>query len=190
MLRGLVMVDGSKIGWPDTDLAASVNNKKHRKLVWLVCIAAIVLLTSLAVLGKSIYSTQQLKKQIPASVQTKVTFALYIAPASKLKTDKSSFNYTNDVLQFLGTIKNGDQVSISQQKKPIGTDFDLGKFLTSEGLSGGRQFSVNAGSSLIGNLRGRAICIIDTGKTIITITSTTNANTIHVEELAKLLTKL
>jgi hypothetical protein len=133
------------------------------------------------------YQRRQLSNQIPVAIRQDVDFPVYLPTSSEFRPDPQSFDYSSGVLLFQAKLV-GTQLTIAEQKKT--PEFDLSKFSTAQGLTDTKQLSIDGSSALLGKVRGHNIAIVDTGKTIVTITSTSTQPTETLELIVRSLQKV
>jgi hypothetical protein len=148
------------------DRYQSAKKRKARKSAAL----ALIILTFLAATVWSGYSWiqhRQLTARVPANIREEAGFPIYMPSENKIRPEPKTFDYSNGVILFTAVAGN-TRFTISEQQKPA--EFDLSKFSTAQGLSNAKEVTLKSGQALIGTVHGLSIGIIDTGKTIITIT--------------------
>ncbi len=165
--------------------------QKARRYRGLLKFAAIVLIgfaiASAMALGYICYSRLQLSSQIPQTLRDNIDFPVYLPGQSKFRSEEPSFKYSNGILLFLAGSKD-DPLTVSEQKVPA--DFDLSKFSTGEGLTETTELTVHGHRVLLGKVHGLNIAIIDTGQTIVTITSAAAQPSATIESIVRSLQKI
>lgn len=165
------------------DLEPNQDGKRRR--TWIKLAAGLSILAvaiSVVWLGIIYFSHVQLSRQVPITIRQNIDFPVYLPALSDFPPDQQSFNYSNGVLFFQAGSKNA-QVTFAEQRKT--TDFDLGKFSTAQGLTGMKQLTINNNSVLLGKVHELNIGIIDTGETIVTITSVSNQPSSSIESIVR-----
>ncbi len=175
-----------------TELLEELNRlqKAQKKRRWrriTLLLLVLVLLASGGWYGVGYYQHRQLTNQFPASIRQSVKFPVYLPSQPQFQPDKQSFNYSNGILQYQAGSSDA-RVTITQQKKPA--DFDLSKFSTGEGLTNKNELTINGNKVLLGTVRGFSIAIMDTGQTIVTITSTSAQSSATIESVVRSLQKV
>jgi len=172
---------------PNTDLFEhhSRSQEGNRRRGWTKLAASLVIVAvaiSVAWIGNRYFSHLQLSRQVPTAIRQNIDFPVYLPAESKFQPDKQSFSYSQGVL-FFQAGSNSTQVTFAEQRKT--TDFDLAKFSTAQGLTGMKQLTINNNAVLLGKVHGLNIGIIDTGETIVTITSASNQPSSSIESIVR-----
>ncbi len=137
--------------------------------------------------GSAAYTHWQLTQLIPSSVQQRVSFPIFLPEAAKTTIKQSSFSYTNNVLQFEITI-NGTLVTVAEQAKT--SDFNLSNFTKSDGITDVKTITVSNGNALFGTVGPLKVGILETEKTIVTLSTTGAITTDELETVTRSLQQL
>ena len=168
-------INGDKVvtEFPNSRIRTPLTQTKNKWMLLLFIMLGILVTGSLILFGYKQYEHSKLSKTIPISIRQNVDFPIFVPVSSNTKVDNQTFDYSNGILQF--TVQNSDeQLRFSQQKKT--PEFDISKFAGGIQITGVKQLALANGQLVIGSIQGRTIAIMDTGKTIITLTGTQSSS--------------
>lgn len=164
--------------------------KSKRQQIWRKTIIIFALLTILSAASWQgyIYSKHQhLVGMVPQSIRQNINFPIYLPTQSNSSPNQQSFNYSSGVLIFTAG-SNDMQLTIMQQQRSA--DFELGKFSVGEGLTEIKELTINGNKVLQGKLNGHSIGIVDTGQSIVTMTSIATVSSETMAAIIKSLQKI
>jgi len=161
--------------------------RRREGLRFAAVILAVVGVTSGTWLGYEYFTHAQFAMQIPSAIRDDVDFPIYLPERASYLADGHSFTYSNGILLFQAGAPTAP-LTIAEQSKA--TNFDLSKFSTAQGLTDTRQLIIGTDAVLFGQLHGLNIAIVDTGQTIVTITTAATQSSTTIEPAVRSLQKL
>lgn len=166
--------------------------KTKRRRTWRKLGTALLITTLTALVvwqGYVYYQRQQLLNQIPISIRKTVNFPIYVP--GKVKIEPTTASYSNGIFIYQtvpSTTTDGGEYTVSEQPKPLG--FDASKYKTSQGLTETEEINLPIGLAISGKVLNRAVFILVTDKTLISIVSTSQTYARIPQEFAQNLVRI
>ena len=160
--------------------------QRHNRRIALVILLVVATLAASGWQATKYYQRQKILNQIPSQVHAQADFPIYLPSMHKTGLNLSSFDYSNGVLFFAANTQDYS-LNFTEQKQPL--SFELSKFSTDEGLTQTKEITINNHRTLLGKVLGRSIAIVDTGQTVVTITSKSYVTIETIEAVVRSLQK-